>query len=157
PRPHPLARIPHARTDAELPMPPVAPITHVELEARALLARLNQVRPFSLTLPMVMGAAPSQSAWSAIEGYLGQSRRRLRGACSRFLRWLRGRGRSAPPHEMQRRLAFLRLLVLSGTNQFDIFADALVMRSQHGIGQWLGGLDIAAEDALRIPGAPFQA
>jgi hypothetical protein len=139
-------------------MCPAAPVAHIELEARALLVRLNQIRPFALTLPMVMGAAPSQAAWSAIENYLATNRARLRRDCQRFIRWLRGPGRAAPPHDLQRRLAFLRLLVLSGINQFDIFADALAMRSQHGIGQWLGGLDIAAADALEFPpGVPVEA
>ncbi|MBC7772444.1 MAG: hypothetical protein H7210_08115 [Pyrinomonadaceae bacterium] len=134
-----------------------AAITLIEIETRALLARLEQVRPFSLHLPMVMAAAPSQSAWSAIENYLSAGRGRLRRACFDFLRWLRGPGKSVSAEKAQRRFSFLRLNVLAGMNQFDIFADALVQRSQHGLGEWLGGLDVVAGDALELAGEPFAA
>ncbi len=34
----------------------------------------------------------------------------------------------------------------------NIFADALVQRSEHEYGTWLGGLDVVAADALTLPG-----
>jgi hypothetical protein len=37
-------------------------------------------------------------------------------------------------------------------DQFDLFSDALVERSQHGYGEWSGGLDVVAMDALTLPG-----
>ena len=37
-------------------------------------------------------------------------------------------------------------------SQLDIFADALVQRSEHEYGTWLGGLDVVAADALALPG-----
>ena len=41
-------------------------------------------------------------------------------------------------------------------SQFDIFADALVQRTEHDNGVRLAGLDVVAADALRVPGAPFE-
>jgi hypothetical protein len=37
-------------------------------------------------------------------------------------------------------------------DQFDVFSRALVERSQHGYGEWSGGLDVVATDALTLPG-----
>lgn len=128
----------------------------IHAEASALLARLAQVKPFALHLPMVMAAAPTIQAWAAIEKYLASSRRDLRRAVHAFHAWLRGSGRESSPAHAQRRLAFLRMQVLAGLNQFDLFADALVQRSQHGFGEWLGGLDVAAADAIDLPSRPYE-
>jgi hypothetical protein len=44
-------------------------------------------------------------------------------------------------------------LVLS---QFDIFADVMTQRSEHGTGVWLAGLDALAADALALPGGYYD-
>jgi hypothetical protein len=75
----------------------------------------------------------------------------------RFLLWLRGPdGRSAPPHEAQRRFTFLRLRFNVVLSQFDLFADVLTQRSEHETGVWLAGLDDVAADALDLPGGYFE-
>jgi hypothetical protein len=124
----------------------------LEYEARSLLNRLTEVRPFALTLPMVPAAAPSVAAQAAIETFLSDGRRRLRASGKRFLHWLKSpQGVSATPAEAQKRFTSVRLQFLSVIEQFDIFSDALVERSQHGYGEWVGGLEVAATDALTLP------
>jgi len=69
----------------------------------------------------------------------------------RFLRWLRHPANAqAPPSLAQGRFTILRLRFNAVLAQFDIFADALVQRSEHEYGTWLGGLDVAAADALTL-------
>jgi hypothetical protein len=129
----------------------------LKYEAKALLQRLEQVKPFALHLPMVAAAAPSVPAQAAIESFLSDGRRSLRLLIARYIAWLEGPGKSATPAEGQRRFVLLRLRFLTVTTQFEIFADALSQRSQHGYGEWLGGLDVAAGDALELPGTPYEA
>lgn len=125
----------------------------LEQEARALLTRLDRVKPFALQMTSVLAAAVSPGAQTAIEQYLAQGRRVLRELIHRFLGWLRHPlGRAAPPAEAQGRFTLLRLRFNSILAQFDIFADALVQRSEHDHGIWLGGLDVAAAEALELPG-----
>ena len=122
-------------------------------EARALLTRLDRVKPFALQMTSVLAAALAPDAQRAIEDYLAQGRRALRQMIHRFLDWLRQPdGRVASPPTVQNRFTLLRLRFNSVLAQFDIFADALVQRSEHEYGTWLGGLDVAAGDAVELPG-----
>lgn len=124
----------------------------LDQETRSLLSRLALVRSFSLTEPMVQAAAPSDAAATAIERYLSTRRNELRQRALAFLAWLRGPGRAAAPEEMQRRFTFLRLRFTTEITQFELFADALSQRSDAELGTWLAGMDVAADDALAIPG-----
>jgi hypothetical protein len=45
----------------------------------------------------------------------------------------------------------LRLRFNAVLTHVDLFADALVQRSEHGYGTWLGGLDAVAADGLALP------
>ena len=139
-------------------MPTGHAIRLLAYEARSLLERLNEVRPFALTLPMVAAAAPSVAAQAAIDRFLADSRRDLRQLVGRFLAWLDSpAGVAASPAQAQQRFTIVRLRFLAVLTQFDVFADALTERSQHGYGEWLGGLDVAASDALAWPGLPYRA
>ena len=122
-------------------------------ETRALLTRLSRVRPFVLSETMVLAAAPSPVAASAIERYLVGGRRRLRTQILAFLRWLASAdGVAAAPADVQRRFTFLRMRFNVTVSQFDIFADVITQRSEHETGVWLSGLDSVAADALALPG-----
>lgn len=129
----------------------------LDQEGRALLTRLARVRPFALHEPMVPAAGASTAAQSAIEHYLAEGRRELRGRVQRFLAWLRGPGRASTPEEAQRRFTFLRLRFNVVLSHFDIFADVLTQRSEHETGVWLAGLDVVAADALALDGGYFDA
>jgi hypothetical protein len=125
----------------------------LEQEALALLTRLDRVKPFALQMTSVLAAAVSPGAQIAIERHLALGRRVLRRMVYRFIAWLRSSvGRLADPALLQTRFTLLRLRFNSLLTQFDIFADALVQRSEHEYGTWLGGLDVAAVDALELPG-----
>jgi hypothetical protein len=103
-------------------------------------------------MPMVMAAAISPAASAAIENHIQRSGKRLESMIARYLEWLRGPyGRRAPPSLAQRRFTALRLQFSAILAQFDIFAEAVTQRGEHDYGVWLAGLDILAEDALRIP------
>ncbi|HEV8241949.1 MAG TPA: hypothetical protein VGS57_21470 [Thermoanaerobaculia bacterium] len=119
-------------------------------EARALLTRLARVRPFALVMPRVPAAGVTPTAAKAIDHHLIGGRRDLRRRVQAYLRWLDAEGRQSTPEEAQRRLALLRLRFNVGLTQLDIFADVLTLRAEHGNGTWLGGLDVAAADALDL-------
>ena len=128
----------------------------LEYEAKALLERLAEIRPFALTLPMVAAAAPSAAAQAAIESFLARGRQQLRRTLRQFLDWLASpAGVAAPPDRAQQRFTMLRMRFLSVITQFDVFADALAERSQHNYGELIGGLDVAAAEALDLPGDHF--
>lgn len=127
-------------------------------ETRALLTRLDRVRPFVLYETMVLAAAPSIAAQAAIEGYLAEGRRELRPLARGFLLWLQSsEGRAASPSELQRRFSLLRLRFNNILAQFDVFADVITQRSERDNGVWLSGLDVVAADALALPGNYYVA
>jgi len=122
-------------------------------EARALRTRLERLKPFSLTMPMVMAAAISPSAMDAIERHMTLARRNMNALVGWFLGWLSSsEGHRAAASEAQRRFALVRLRFNSILSQFEIFGDVLTHRSQHETGVWVAGLDDVAADALALPG-----
>ena len=126
-------------------------------EARSLLTRLARVRPFALEIPSVLAAAVTPAAQTAVEAHMARGRRRLRTLVLAYLRWLRGpQAHESTPAEVQARFTFLRLRFNAMLSQFDIFADALVQRTEHDNGVRLAGLDVVAADALRVPGVDFE-
>ena len=124
-------------------------------EARGLLCRITQLRPFALRIPTVAAAAASSTALAAIEGHVVRGTVELHARVRRFLDALDQPGLS--PEVAQRRLTFLRLRFNAVLNELDLFADALAQRSEHALGTWLAGLDALADDALDIPGADVEA
>src|SRR5215208_3050157 len=137
-------------------LPPIAAST-LELEARALLTRLARVQAFASIMPKVAAADVSPEAALAIDHFLLRGRRDLRRRVQEYLRWLTGpQGQASTPAEAQRRFSLLRLRFNADLTQLDIFADALSIRSEHGNGTWLAGLDVAADDALDLPGSFFD-
>jgi hypothetical protein len=126
-------------------------------ETRALITRLNLIKPFALYETMVQAAAPSLAAQTAIERYLLAGRRELRKMVSQYLSWLQSSSaRNVPISEAQRRFAFLRMRFNSVLDQLDIFSDVMNQRSEHETGVWLAALDALAADALALPGSHFE-
>src|SRR5215831_2485688 len=128
----------------------------LEREARAMLARLDRVKPFAVQETMLPAAALSPEAQTGIERHLISGRRRLRQQIRRYIGWLRGPGRGATPVEQQRRFTFLRLQFNLALSQLDLFSDAVTQRSESETGLWLSGLDAAAQDALDLPGGYYD-
>lgn len=125
-------------------------------EARGLLTRLNRVKPFALQETMVAAAAVSQEAQTAIEQYLLAGRNEVRLKILEFIRWLESpHGLASSPAESQKKFTLLRLQFNASLSQFDIFSVALTQRSEAETGVWLSGLDVAAADALQLPGGYY--
>ena len=120
-------------------------------EARALLTRLANIKPFALGESMVPAANVSPSAQVAIEQRLALGRRELRERVRKFLHWLHSPdGQAASPTQAQRRFIFIRLRFNAVLSQFDLFSDVITQRSEHETGVWLSGLDVVAADALQL-------
>ena len=128
----------------------------LEQEARALLTRLDRVRPFAVHETMVPAATPLPAALSAVERFLLDGRTVLRRRVAGYLQWLCGPGSGADPSEQQRRFTLIRLGFNDVLSQFDLFTEAVTQRSEHQTGVWLSGLDMLATDALRLPGGFFE-
>lgn len=122
----------------------------IDSEAHGLLVRLDQIKPFVMHETMVLAAAlPSEAQWR-IERFLYEGRSELRQRLGKFLDWLHGEGRSASPAEQQRRFVHIRLQFNILLSQFDLFTEVVTQRSEHSTGVWLSGLDLLAQDALRV-------
>ncbi|MBK8903637.1 MAG: hypothetical protein IPM53_20815 [Anaerolineaceae bacterium] len=125
-------------------------------EARALMTRLDRIRPFVLHETMVLAAAPSLAAQTAIEQYLVYGRQELRDRINHFLAWLQSaQGQTSSLSEAQQNFTVLKMQFNDILSQFDIFADVITQRSERENGVWLSGLDAVAADALSIPGNYF--
>ena len=137
---------------------PISPVVSRFLaqEARALLTRLDRVRPFALLEPMVPAAGLFPNAQSAIERSLFQGRQELRELTHWFIRWLSGPGRHSTAGQAQRRFAVVKLRFQAVLNEFNIFSDAITQRSEHDNGPWISGLDVVAADALALPGLYYD-
>jgi hypothetical protein len=133
---------------------PAASLAHwmLEQEARAMLGRLDRVKPFSLQETMTPAAGLMPTSLVAVERHLVKGRRDLRAQVLAYVEWLRGAGRSAPPARAQHRYTLLRLAFNGALAQLDLFSEAITQRSETETGVWLSGLDVAAQDALRLPG-----
>jgi len=145
----PLPAVPTARFDPRASW-------LLEQEARALLRRLDRVKPFVLQETMVPAASLMPVSQVAIERHLIQGRRELRRQVLAYIQWLRGPGRSVSPILMQRRFSVLRLRFNAALSQLDLFAEAISQRSEHETGVWLSGLDVAAQDALKVSEPYFE-
>jgi hypothetical protein len=132
-------------------------VRFLEEEARALLSRLDRVRPFAVHETMVPAAALFPTAQSAIDRLLIEGRRALRAEVLGYLGWLSGPGRCASPAEQQRRFTIIRLRFNDVLSQFDLFTEVVTQRSEHTTGVWLSGLDVLAADALRLPRSVLEA
>src|SRR5262249_30181239 len=123
----------------------------LDQEARALLARLDRVKPFVLTEPMLLAASLLPAAQIAIEHFLAKGRRELKERVQDFLGWLHGEGGQASPEDIQWRFVFLRLRFNAVLSQLDLFNQVITQRSEYEQGVWLSGLDVVAADALALP------
>ncbi|MBD2722550.1 hypothetical protein [Hymenobacter armeniacus] len=127
-------------------------------ETLALFGRLQTVRSFSLSTPMVLAAAVSAPAQAAINAHLAHVAFDLRRRLREFVRWLRSpESRRLSAANTQARYVLLKMRFNNLLDQVDIFADVLGQRSEHGTGTWVAGLDVLAEDALCLPGNYYAA
>ena len=131
-------------------------------ETRALLDRLERVKPFVLQETMVPAAALSLAAQAAVEGYLLRGRRALRDDVRAYLAWLEGevhRGDATTITQAGRALS--RFDARSWAGRIDVPAGALITtrdrlvprRKQRRLAAALGArtVELAADH-----GAPWE-
>jgi hypothetical protein len=126
------------------------PILFLRNEALSLLNRLKQVRPFTLTMPMVWAAGVSDNAMRGITNHLSNGVRELKDRINAFISSLNNT-EDIPVSKVQSKFSLLKLRFNDILDQFDIFADVLSQRSEHGAGVWVAGLDALAGDVLQLP------
>lgn len=125
-------------------------ISFLRDEALSLLSRLQQIKPFTLIMPMVWAAGVSDAAMRSITNHMGNGVRELKERMRSFLSSL-NENEQHNAAEIQRKFSILKLRFNNILDQFDIFADVLSQRSEHGTGIWIAGLDALADDVLRLP------
>jgi hypothetical protein len=120
-------------------------------EASALLQRAAQVMPFSLSIPMVAAASVSKDVLYAITRHWWTESKVLQNRVHEFILFLDSKTAAGmPEEELQSAYALLKLRFNQLLDQFDIFADVISQRSEHGTGVWVAGLDVVAADALNL-------
>ncbi|RTQ52506.1 hypothetical protein EJV47_05705 [Hymenobacter gummosus] len=126
-------------------------------EALSLLSRLQTVRSFMLSTPMVPAAAVSGAAQRAINEHLARVAFDLRDQLLGFVGWLKEpESQQHSAARTQARFVLLKMRFNNLLDQVDIFADVLSQRGEHGTGIWMAGLDVLAEDALCLPGRYYD-
>ena len=127
------------------------PFDYLINEAYSLLSRLQQVKPFSMTMPMVKGASVSNESLKAVVELLEKGKSELRDHVRLFIEKVKTEGYRSPGiQNLQAAFTILKLRFNSILDQLDIFADVLSQRSEHDVGVWLSGLDVLAEDGLKV-------
>ena len=122
-------------------------------EALSLLSRLALVKPFALTMPMVVAANIPDEALKGITDLIVSGNRELRKSVKNFIEWVKDpSSENVTSEEFQGRFAILKLRFNALLDELDIFADVTSQRSEHDTGVWVAGLDALAEDALKTKG-----
>lgn len=120
-------------------------------ESKSLLSRLEEVKPFEMTIPMVRGASVSEEAFKQIGMLLNKGKIDLNKKIRDFINKLKSNmGNEQNEHKLQNQFSSLKLRFNQILDQLDIFADVLSQRGEHETGIWLSGLDSLAEDALKV-------
>jgi hypothetical protein len=126
-------------------------------EALSLLSRLETVKPFALTMPMVVAANIPDEALKGITDLIVSGNKELKKRVRDYVEWVRHpKSQYVSAEEAQRRFALLKLRFNDLLDELDIFADVTSQRSEHDTGVWVAGLDALAADALELKGSYFK-
>jgi hypothetical protein len=125
------------------------PFDYLLNESYSLLARLGQVKPFSMTMPMVKAASVSDKALKEIILLLEKGKKELHDNVRRFIRVVRrAKANHEDVRELQSGFTILKLRFNSILDELDIFAAVLSQRSEYDVGIWTSALDVLAKDGL---------
>lgn len=124
-------------------------------EARSLLIRLDMIKPFGLTMPMVNAACVADEALRGITDLLLSGNQELKSRVHRFIERLKEE-ETITAEEAQGHFSILKLRFNALLDSLDIFADVLSQRAEHETGTWVAGLDVLAADALKLTGNYIQ-
>src|ERR1700760_2208358 len=122
------------------------PFDYLINESYSLLARLGQVNPFSMTMPMVKAASVSDKALKEITALLEKGKSELRQNVHRFIHITRAAKQAAnrTPIDMDAFQSGFTILKLKFNNilgDLDIFAAVLTQRAEYDVGIWTSALD----------------
>jgi hypothetical protein len=120
-------------------------------EAESLLSRLKMIKPFTMTMPMVMAASVSDKAMQGITNLIVIGYKELKKRINDYINGVKSSlttGQST--EDVQAKFSVLKLRFNALLDQIDIFADVLSQRAEHETGVWASGLDVVAEDALKL-------
>jgi hypothetical protein len=131
------------------------PFDYLLNESHSLLARLGQVKPFSMTMPMVRAASVSDKALKEITTLLEKGKTELRQNIHRFIRMTQAAKaaiKQAPTDldDFQSGFTILKLRFNSILEDLDIFAAVLSQRAEYDVGIWTSALDVLAKDGLQV-------
>jgi hypothetical protein len=127
------------------------PYEYLINESQSLISRLQQVKPFSMTMPMVKGASISTKALDEVVGLLEKGKKEIHKSITQFIEKVNiAKQQRGGSNELQTAFTIQKLRYNSILDQLDIFADVLSQRGEHDVGIWLSGLDVLAEDGLAI-------
>ncbi len=127
------------------------PYEYLINESQSLISRLQQVKPFSMTMPMVKGASISSKALNEIVGLLEKGKKEIHLSITQFIEKVNiAKQQQKGSNELQTGFTIQKLRYNSILDQLDIFADVLSQRGEHDVGIWLAGLDVLAEDGLEV-------
>jgi hypothetical protein len=127
------------------------PYEYLINESQSLISRLQQVKPFSMTMPMVKGASISTKALDEVVELLEKGKKEIHKSITQFIEKVNAaKQQQKGSNELQTAFTIQKLRYNSILDQLDIFADVLSQRGEHDVGIWLSGLDVLAEDGLSI-------
>lgn len=133
------------------------PLAFLLSESYALLSRMEQMKPFEMTMPMVKGASVSSEALKLIGQLLLRGKTELGRGIDHFINLIRsGKADGQSAEDLQGEFTVLKLRYNQILDQLDIFADVLSQRSEHEVGIWLSGLDALAENGLAVGKAFYE-
>jgi hypothetical protein len=132
-------------------LPSTYPYDYLLNESYSLLARLGQVKPFTMTMPMVKAASVSDKAVKEITVLLEKGKKELRDKIHRYIHIVRkAKTGGGDVGELQSGFTILKLRFNSILSELDIFALVFTQRSEYDVGIWTSALDVLAEDGLRV-------
>ncbi|MBV9963194.1 MAG: hypothetical protein JO072_13190 [Parafilimonas sp.] len=126
-------------------------------EALSLLSRLEMVKPFALSMPMVVAANIPDEALKGITDLIVSGNKELKKRVRDFVNWVKhSSSHNVSAEEVQSRFALLKLRFNDLLDELDIFADVTSQRAEHDTGVWVAGLDALAADALNLKGNYYK-
>ena len=131
------------------------PFDYLINESHSLLARLGQVKPFSMTMPMVKAASVSDKALKEITALLEKGKAELRQNVHRFIRITQAAKHASNRTQIdmdafQSGFSILKMRFNNILGDLDIFAAVLTQRAEYDVGVWTSALDVLAKDGLNV-------
>lgn len=135
----------------------------LERRAHSLRSRIQQIKPFTITMPMVKAAAFPDVVENKVERMIKNGCSEIENNVKEYLVWLnnsKNNSKYLDAQKAQKKFTLLKLRFNALHERIDIYSDVYTQRSEHETGVLLKGLDQLAIDGLRsyrniIPEVPI--